>query len=84
MEKYGPSRGWKLGLRNHYEDKSFKPKLANCDHTGIEESNVVEDKIEVGRSGISALMTDDRNARIDIVRRTLVTPAPALQKKQLI
>lgn len=24
MEKYGPYRGWKLGLRNKFEDKTIK------------------------------------------------------------
>ena len=40
----------------------------------------MEDRIEVGR-GISAIMTDDRNARVDVVRRTMITPAPAMKKQ---
>ena len=85
MEKYGPYRGWKLGLRNEFEDKAIKhKKLPNCDKSGMKEGNVVEDRVDVGRGGISAMMTDDRNARIDLVRKTLVTPQPVLGEKHLI
>ena len=83
MEKYGPERGWKLGLRNPYEDKSLKNPhlLPNTEITGLKEGNVVEDKIDLVRGGISAMMSEDRNARVDVVRRTMITPAPALQKQ---
>ena len=69
-----------MGLRNPYEDKSLKnpQPLPNTDDSDAKEENIIQDRVEVGR-GISALTKDDRNARVDVVRRTMITPTPALK-----
>ena len=86
QEKYGAIRGWKLGLRNLYEDSTNTARRPeSVPNTGAEdkaEGNLVEDRLLI-RGEVSAIARDNRNARVDIIRRTLATPTPALRRQQL-
>lgn len=86
QEKYGAIRGWELGLRNLYEDATNTARRPeSVPNTGAEdeaEGNLVEDRVLI-RGEVSAIARDNRNARVDIVRRTLATPTPTLRREQL-
>ena len=80
-EKYGPTRGWKLSLRNYVDDDPTKVTTTRSSSVAqiqpkSENLNLVEYRSDIGKTGISAIVKDNRSARIEIVRRTPISPAP--------
>ena len=73
-------------MRNLYEDATITARrpesLPNTAAEEKAEGNLVEDSVLI-RGEVSGIKRDNRNARVDIVRRTLVTPTPQLRRQQL-
>ena len=84
-EKYGPYTGWRLQLRNHFDEyakiqaaKETAPESEEAQQRKPE--NVIEYAVEAGGrfSGLWSDVKDNRSKRIEIIRKTTDAPVAEL------